>query len=238
LTNEQMQRHNGRTAAAGTFVSMTMQRIRQYGWFEVFYTAIMGRLARIGFHLFQVELGDDRPDIAKPQLPLGYATRAVDLEELRPWVSKEGYGLSDEFVRGAIARGDRCVANFFHDQLVGYGFVTQVGAPVTDQLEVVIDDRLIYRYKGWTHPDHRRKHLSHARGRLNRQLFPLTNGRRTIDYVAVHNLASKLKHADVHPEWLGYCGYVRLFGREYPFTQRAPRRSGFRLVRRGSSNRR
>ena len=48
--------------------------------------------------------------------------------------------------------------------------------------------------------------------------------------------AKKLKHADVHPERLGYCGYVRLFGREYPFTQRAPRRAGFRLVRRGSSS--
>jgi hypothetical protein len=204
--------------------SKIRNRVEEYGWVQTIYAACMRRLAQAGFHLFIVELGDDRPDITSPRLPDGYSARATGLEELWPWVGND-YGLSESFLRGAIVRGDRCVANFFNGELVGYGFVTQVGAPVTDQLEVVIDERLVY-------PDHRRKHLSHARGRLNRQFFPLTEGRRTVDYVAVHNLASKLKHPDIHPVRLGYCGYIRLFGREYPFTQPTPRRFGFRLVRR------
>jgi len=222
----------GRAAeSAGAYLATRKKLIQDHGFIEIAYSAIMGRLARFGFHLFLVELGDDSPGIAFPELDPGYTARAADLEELWPWVGKD-YGLSEDFLRGAIARGDHCVANFFNGELVGYGFVTKVGAPVTDQLEVVIDDRLIYRYKGWTHPDHRRKHLSHARGRLNRQFFPLTDGRRTVDYVAVHNLASKLKHPDIHPVRLGYCGFVRLFGCEHPFTQRVPRRFGFRLARR------
>ncbi len=216
---------------AGAYLGAKHKLIRDHGFVEIAYAAIMGRLARLGFHLFIVELGDDNPQIAFPQLDPEYTARATDLEELWPWVGKV-YGLSEGFLHAAIARGDHCVANFFNGELVGYGFVSKVGAPVTDQLEVVIGDRLIYRYKGWTHPDHRRKHLSHARGRLNRQFFALTGGRRTVDYVAAHNLASKLKHADIHTERLGYCGYVRLFGREYPFTQAGPRRFGFRLARR------
>jgi hypothetical protein len=206
--------------------------VDEYGLVEIAYLAIMRRLARLGFHLFLVELGDDNPNVAMPRLPPGYTARATDLEELWPWVDQDDNGLSEEFLRGAIARGDRCVANFFNGELVGYGFVTQVGAPATNQLDVVIDDRLIYRYKGWTHPDHRRKHLSHARGRLNRQFFPLTGGRRTVDFVAVDNVASRKKHADVHPTRLGYCGFVRVLGHEFPFTSRGPRRSGFRLARR------
>ncbi len=191
----------------------------------------MRRLEPFGFHLYLVELGDDDPNIAFPALPPGYCTRPVELQELWAWVG-EVDGLSAEFLRGAIARGDRCVGNFHHGRLVGYGFVARRLAPVTEQIEVVVDDRLVYRYKGWTHPDHRRKHLSHARGRINRRLFPLRDGMRTVDYVAVHNLASRHKHADVHPVRLGYCGFVRLSGREYPFTARVPRRFGFRLRRR------
>lgn len=220
--------------AAARYFAAKQQRIRDYGFAQIAHGAIMSRLARLGFQLFVVELGDDRPDIAMPRLAPGYTARAIDLEELRPWVGREGYGLTEAFLQGAIQRGDRCVANFYHGELVGYGFVTCVGAPATSQLQVAIDDRLVYRYKGWTHPGHRRKHLSHARGRLNRQFFPLTDGRRTVAFVDVANLPAKLKHADIHPVRLGYCGYVRIGGREFPFTQRGPRRFGFRLVRRSA----
>jgi hypothetical protein len=115
---------------------------------------------------------------------------------------------------------------------VGYGFVALRRAPLTDQLEIVVDERLDYRYKGWTHPNHRRKHLSHARARLSRKLYPLTAGRRSVSYVAVHNLPSRLQHRDLKPVRVGYCGYVRVFGREYPFTHRIVKRIGFRIQRR------
>ena len=207
---------------------------RSYGLWRTLHAATFRRLERLGFHLFLVELGDDRPDIERPQLPEGYTTRPVDLEELRNWVGVIE-GITEPFLKGAMARGDRCVGNFHQDELVGHGFVTRERAPVTDQLEVVVDDWLLYRYKGWTHPDHRRRHLSHARGRMNRHLFPMREGMRTVDYVAVHNLPSKLKHADLHPVRLGYCGYVRILGAEYPFTGRVPRRFGFRLQRREST---
>ncbi len=188
-------------------------------------------LSRLGLHLFIVQLGDDRPDIKHPVLPPGYSTRPVELEELRQWAGKVA-GLDEAFLEGAMARGDRCVANFHDEELVGYGFVARQRAPVTEQLDIVVGDKLLYRYKGWTHPDHRRKHLSHSRGRINRTLFPLTEGMRTVSYVAVHNLPSKLTHVDVHPVRLGYCGFIQLFGRELPFTGRVPRRYGFQLVRR------
>lgn len=196
------------------------------------YEAVMSRAEKAGFHLFLVELGDDNPDIPMPELPAGYSTQVVSPESLLDYVGPE-YDLSEEFLRGAISRGDRCVANYYFGKLVGYGFVTRERAPVTGQVQVVVDHRLVYRYKGWTHPEHRRKHLSHARGRINSRVFPLQPGQRMVSYVATHNFASKLKHRDVHPVRIGFCGYVRLFGREYPFTHRIPRRFGFRLEKAG-----
>jgi hypothetical protein len=209
-------------------MSVVGERFAQVVWRG--YVATMRRLERMGLHVYLVELGDDDPDIAMPDLPEGYSVRPIALEELSRWAGRVE-GLSEGFLADAAARGDRCVANFFNGQLIGYGFVARRRAPVTEQLQIVIDARLIYRYKGWTHPDHRRRHLSHARGRVNRTLFPLGEGQRTVSYVASHTLPSRLKHKDVHPVWLGYCGFVRVFGREYPFTGRVPRRYGFELRR-------
>ena len=141
-------------------------------------------------------------------------------------------GLSSEFLDASCARGDRCVANFYHGELVGYGFVASAWAPVTRQLRVAVEQDLFYRYKGWTHPDHRRRYLSHARGRLNSSLFPGSDSSRMVSYVDTHNYASKLHHADIQPVRLGYAGYVTLFGRQIPFTTPRCRASGFQLSRR------
>jgi len=123
------------------------------------------------------------------------------------------------------------VANFFHDEVVGYGFVASQWAPINQQLRVEVGESLFYRYKGWTDPQHRRKHLSHARGRINSTLFDGCDATRMVSYVDVHNYPSKLHHTQIKPITLGYCGYVTWRGRVYPFTQRKTRDAGFALVR-------
>ena len=86
--------------SAGAYLATRKRLIQNHGFMEIAYGAIMGRLARLGFHLFLVELGDDSPEIAFPKLDPGYTARAADLEELWPWVGKV-YGLSEDFLRGA-----------------------------------------------------------------------------------------------------------------------------------------
>lgn len=209
-----------------------LQRVREFGWSRGLYASLMTALKRyLGLHLFLVELGDDRRDIASIELDPGYTTRPVSPLELLPWADRPGYGLSRTFLEQAAAQDARAVANFHHDELVGYGFVARHRAPVTDQIDVVVDDRLVYRYKAWTHPEHRRRHLSHARGRINRTLFPLAPGQRTVSYVETHNYASKLHREDIRPVPVGHAGFIRLLGREMPFTLAGPKRAGFRLAR-------
>lgn len=209
-----------------------LQRIRDFGLARGLHSYLMVTLKRFtGLNLFLVQLGDDRTDLAMPELEPGYTTRAVEPAELLPWADRPGYGLATSFLEQAQAQGALAVANFHHGELVGYGFVARERAPVTEQIDVSVEDRLVYRYKAWTHPEHRRKHLSHARGRLNKTLFPLKAGGRTVSYVETHNYASRLNRADVRPESVGHCGYFRWFGREWPFTLPGPKRAGFRLIR-------
>lgn len=193
------------------------------------YGKLLDCMARVGTRILLIELGDSNPDIEMPVLPSGYTTKQLKPSDLMAWTTPE-YGLSESFLIQAQARGDRCVANFFQNELVGYGFVTQSYAPVTDQTAVKIDERLLYRYKGWTHPAHRRNHLSHARGRINSRLFPKQQGQHMVSYVEVQNFPSRLKHADVHPVCLGYSMILRVFGKEYLFNSPIAKRYGFQLV--------
>jgi hypothetical protein len=204
---------------------------RDFGVRRGLYVYLMRALRSLGMQLFLVQLGDDRADIEPPVLAAGYTTRPVEPLELLPWADRPGYGLSRSFLQQASERGHRAVANFHHGDLVGYGFVARERAPVTGQVDVLVSDRLVYRYKAWTHPDHRRQHLSFARGRINKTLFPLQPGQRTVSYVETHNYASRLHRPELRPEDVGYCGIVRFGGREFPFTLPGPRRAGFRLVR-------
>ena len=196
------------------------------------YSKLMSGLRRLfGLNLFLVQYGDDKSKVAPPTLEEGYTTRTCTPEQLKQWASSE-VGLPISFLDDAQKRGDRCVANFFHDDLVGYVFVAKSNAPLTNQLEVAIDNRLVYRYKAWTHPNHRRKHLSMARGRLNKTLFPLQPGQRTIAYVATTNFPSRLVRPEIHPQAVGYSGYFKLAGREIPFNTPGTRRAGFKVQRR------
>lgn len=198
--------------------------------FARLYAPALRVLARRGSRLLLVNLGDPNPQIAFPELPDGYTAEPKEPLDLLAWTSPE-YDLTEAFLQQASKRGDRCVANFYNGELVGYGFVTRCFAAVTDQVAIRISGGLQYRYKGWTHPEHRRKHLSHARGRLNSRLFPEAAGQRMVSYVEAQNFASRLTHADVHPTRLGVCFILRILGREYPINSRAARRAGFELVR-------
>ncbi|MEM9622136.1 MAG: hypothetical protein AAF993_10835 [Pseudomonadota bacterium] len=191
--------------------------------------ALLRLLSRYGTKFLLVELGDDNPHIRMPQLSPGYTIQAMTPIELLPWADTE-HDLTADFLRRAEAQGDRCVANFFADDLVGYGFVTASQAPLNGQVSVRVNNHLLYRYKGWTHPDHRRRHLSHARGRLNSKLFPHQPGQRMVSYVEAQNLPARLTHTDVHPVRLGYCAIVRLLGRSIIYNSRTATRFGFRLI--------
>ncbi len=219
--------------SARRFASTKRAQIRDFGFGRTVYAAVMRSLERLGFHLFTVQLGDDDPNREVPEMSPGYTLERATPLDLMRWAEPE-YGLSRQFLEESAQNGDRCVLNLYNGELAGYGFVTTARARATEQLDVVISDNLVYRYKGWTHPDHRRKHLSLARGSLNKKLFPLGDKRRTVSFVVSHNFKSKLHHRALKPERIGLCGYLRIFGREIPFTLPGPRRHGFRLARRGA----
>lgn len=218
-------------------------RRRDWGLRRALYWELMHALSKLGIHLHYVNVGADLREIIgeeEPEIAPGYDTRVVGIEELRPH-SHSVPGLDDEFLETAFARGDVCVANFYHAQLVGFSFSSYVRARVNDQLDVLVPAGFRYGYKGWTHPDHRRQNLSRMRGYVRRSSVPKDHQVRTISYIETHNYASLL-HGYRFPSMrsirMGVCGWITLFGRKIPFNSRHARWVGLEFVRKDDSGRR
>jgi hypothetical protein len=220
------------------------QRKRAWGLKRALYWELMHLLAKyLGFRIHRVVVGSDlkRPvEAVPPDVPEGYETRIVGLNDLLPFSSRVPE-LSADFLREAFARGDECAANFNRGELVGFGFVSRSRAPVSDQLEVLIPVGFRYNYKDWTHSDHRQRNLSKIRGHVRFTTMPRPYVERSISYVETHNYASLL-HGYRHPRErnlaMGLCGWITLLGRQITFNSRRARWVGFELVRKGDDGRR
>jgi hypothetical protein len=112
---------------------------------------------------------------------------------------------------------------------------------VTEQLEVLVPDGFRYGYKGWTHPDHRRRNLSQKGTWVKKTQAGRPFGERGIWYIETHNYASLLRgyrNPRVRHINMGVVGWFTLFGRQIPFATRTAKWIGFHFSRRGQQPRR
>lgn len=211
-------------------------RRRDWGLKRALHWQLMHALSKVGVRVHYVIVGGGMLEIVGETTPLvsaGYETRVIGLDELLPYASEPG--LSRAFLETAFGRGDRCTANFFNGQLVGYSFNAYVRARASEQLDVLVPPGFRYGYKSWTHSEHRQANLARMRGYVRRQTLPVEHEQRNISYIETHNYASLL-HGYRHPRLrglrMGFAGWITLFGRQIPFTTRHARWVGFELVRR------
>jgi hypothetical protein len=176
----------------------------------------------------------------RPEVPHGYETRVVGLEDMLPFAGSVP-DLSSEFLKEAFSRGDECAANFYDGRLVGFGYVCRSRSRATEQLDVLIPPGFRYGYKEWTHAEHRRRNLSDMRGHVRFTTLPRPYEERSISYVETHNYASLL-HGYTHPRSrglrMGFVGWFNLFGRQFPFSSRRARWVGLEIVRKSDDGRR
>ncbi len=218
-------------------------RCDEWGLRRSLYWYLMNRLAKLGIRLHYVRVGSDMRGILgeeMPDVPVGYETRVVGLAKLLPFVDVV-QDLDREFLEAAFARGDTCTANFYNGDLVGYSFSTRARARATKQLDVLVPEGFRYGYKSWTHADHRRHQLARMRGFVRRRDLKPPHEERSISYIETHNYPSLL-HSYRHPRErslaMGFCGWLTLFGRQFPYNSRHAKWVGFEMVRKGDDGQR
>jgi hypothetical protein len=168
----------------------------------------------------EVDIGPDRK--------LGHPTQ----KQLMEACEDRGLGnLTREWVAAALARGDVCAAVFEGDRIVAYTWVSFCRAPHVDGIWVEFRKPYRYGYKAFVRPDCRGQRLSPSLALFSDALCIERGFSRTVAFVETHNYASiKSSWRQEGREFVGFAGYLKLFGRVFPFRTKGARQVTFRFV--------
>ena len=167
-----------------------------------------------------------------PSIPSGITLKLISPEQLLISISDQELLLTREFVQTAIDRGDLAFGAFDGPALVSYVWRTFTSAPHADNLWVRVNRPYCYAYNSFTLPRYRGQRIGPATHIFSDvEMFKLGFANRA-GFVALGNTASLAmgKHMGTKP--IGYAGYLKWFGRVFPFRTRAVRKIGFEFFER------
>ena len=159
----------------------------------------------------------------------GYQCRFADAAELQRLAQDEANQMPPDFLRVALARGDRCYALFDGPLLAAYGWYTDQAAPLDEHFMLHFDAGWTYMYKGYTLPAWRGKRL-HAVG-MCRALRALTDEGKSglISCVASNNFASLHSVTRMGYRIFGQACLLRVAGFSATWASAGCRPYGFRV---------
>lgn len=120
----------------------------------------------------------------------GYRCEFLSPEKLLTLSENREHQIEKDFLNEAIGKGDECFAIFDGHRLASYGWYATKPTKVNEDLELHFDERYVYMYKGYTHPNYRGQRL-HAIGMTMALNHYLNRGYRGIvSWVEANNVSS------------------------------------------------
>lgn len=168
-----------------------------------------------------------RRESEKHPPPPGLCVRLATDDDLQRAVADDSLGLRRNAVSEALARGDLCVATFDGDRMVAYMWRSFTTAPHLHGLWVHFRKPYRYGYRSFTRPEYRGRHLSDPMGHFLDDYCLDRGFTQSIGFIETDNYASIASDRRRGSTRKGWVGYLRLFGRTYPFRSRGARRRGF-----------
>ena len=145
-----------------------------------------------------------------------------------------GHQLDPQKVEAALARGDVCMAAFDREndnRMVGFAWGAPSTAPHGDGLWVAVDFPNLYGYKAYVDPAYRGRGINRAMI-TERDRATIGDGfNASVGFIETHNYPSIQSNIHLGSEPVGYVGYVKLFGRAYPFHSPKARNTSLRFYR-------
>lgn len=177
-----------------------------------------------------VQLTPERADHSAFASSNNYRFMAMDEPQLRRYASDPSLELTDSFLEGALAKGDRCYAILDGDVLASYGWYSNKETSIDDALALRFDRDWIYMYKGYTDPAYRGQRL-HAIGMFRAlQAWCEEGFRGLVSYVEANNFSSlkscyRMGYVDI-----GNIFAWKVFGKYRIHVDRSCRSSGIDLL--------
>lgn len=144
-------------------LSHLQQEIRDFGYANTLKDLTLKVINKITYYKILHGMSISRVNPKYYEADPKYTCKFLSLEELLAFAPRKEFELGEEYVRGAIAKGDRCYAILDNDILASYGWYANTSTPITSNLTLQFNPGYIYMYKGFTNPDYRGQRL-HAIG--------------------------------------------------------------------------
>ena len=212
-------------------VAKLMDSVRTYGILATLH-ALQCRLVRTVAHFqilrgMTVTVGDVRDrslfDAA------GFDARFVDADTLWGYTLDSSHQMTPEFLRTALARGDRCYALLDGGRLAAYGWYSDLRTPLDADFVLHFDRAWTYMYKGYTMPAYRGRRL-HAVGMCGALRALTDEGKKgLISCVASDNFASLRSVTRMGYRIFGDVYLLRAAGRSFTHATRGCQPYGFRV---------
>ena len=163
----------------------------------------------------------------------GYSTRIVNAESFHKYMHPDvSPGLSDWL----FERGDICVANFYEDLIVGFGFNSRLSTRVNERIDFDFPQSYVYGFGDYTHPDHRGKRLARDRWKVLRETHNAEGSDPpTIFYVNLGNIESLRANLStpeiISNRLIGYTAHIKIGDRSFCWNSAGTKAAGacFRL---------
>ena len=165
--------------------------IENFGINRTFRDLGLRALNRIVFLKILKGVTISKPDPEFTRCPDNYRGLFLERPMLMKFAADPQNELTEEFTRDALLRGDECYGFLDGDTLASYGWYSKLPSAIEPpELILHFDDRYIYMYKGFTHPNHRGMRL-HAAGMTRALQTYLGRGYKGIvSYVDWNNFGS------------------------------------------------
>ena len=168
-------------------------------------------------------------DPAFLQDPEGYAGGFIGERALDALAGDAETALSAEFVRYALAKGDKCFGFVHHGSLRACGWYATTPTRVSPGLNIDIARGYVYMYHGFTHASHRGRRLFPTGMTRALRHFRSVGYKGMLLYVDATNLDSLKSCARMGWRVFGTVYVLKLFGRTRMYCSPGCSRYGFRL---------
>ncbi len=160
----------------------------------------------------------------------GYTYKFLDPEKLAHLSKIREYDLDKGFLEEALGKGDQCFAIMDGDALASYGWYSSRTTKVSDKLRLHFNDRYVYMYNGFTHPQYRGQRL-HAIGMTMALNHFLSRGYKGIvSWVEANNFSSLRSCYRMGYRDFGEIYVIRLFHKHLILCSRGCREYDFKVA--------
>jgi hypothetical protein len=203
--------------------------MKTYSMSEIVYSLIYKCVNRLTLFMVLKCLTIDTIDLRFLQGVEAYRCEFLAPATLMALSENREYQIEKIFLKEAIDKGDECFAFFDGHRLASYGWYSTTPTRVNEDLELRFDDRYVYMYKGYTHPNYRGQRL-HAIGMtmaLNHYLDQGYSG--IVSWVEANNVRSLRSCYRMGYKDFGEIYIVRLFRKHYILCSEGCKDYGFEV---------